>query len=384
MKICFIGDAISNALGGDIVGGAEKQQKLIIEGLNSKGIDVVVLEYYLKSTKHYHGIDVHPAWHQEDQSFLKKLKRIIGQLKSKKVDVIYARGTQLYIAYLYFYLKITGSKIKFYWGLAGNHDLSSKFNYIRVNHKQSLYGKLNAGLIFNISSNLLYLCSDTIICQTEEQVDLCKKKWIKKPIVLVPNIYTSTVKDEIKLDYAEQTDAIWVGKFAGNKGEDILLRIARDIPKMKIICLGHVTDNFRKTKIYKEIEQQKNIILLGRVSNSQVSSYISKAKFILNTSPSEGFSNVFLEGWDLEKPVISFIVNPNEYLSKGEAGYCAAGSYENLSSKLNDILNDQEWISSKGVNGKKLLLKNHSIEEILPKYINLFSEEKGFQKKKFS
>ena len=334
MNVCFIGYEISNVFEGEILGGAQKQQALIIQGLKAKGIGVIVLEYYLKEPKIIDEVYFYPAWNKRTKSFVNRLREIINKLKEHDVNIIYVRGTQLYVAFLYLILKTVRSKIKLFWGIAGDHDLTSKYNYLRVNNVNSLYGKINAGVIFNLSSLLSFYFSDTIICQTQEQIERCKTISKNKSTILISNIYSSNLNDKISNYNKISADAIWKGKFSGNKGEDILLNIARDIPKIKIICLGHETKNFKKTRIFEQIKKQKNLILLGRVNIDKVSRYISQVDFILNTSPSEGLSNVFLEGWDLEKPIISFKVNPNQYLTKGEAGFCAKNSYSDLIKKL--------------------------------------------------
>ena len=375
MKVCFIGVGISAAFEGEIVGGAEKQQMLLIQGLKKNGIDVIVLEYYLNESRIINGIEFIPAWRSHHDSFFKRLKNIESQIYSHKVDAIYARGTQLYASYLYLLLKLKKTKIKRLWGIAGDHDLTSKFNYLRVNHYSSLYAKINAGIIFNISSILAFYFSNIIICQTDEQVLRCKTISLKKRITKISNIYSKNLiyeKSSLSPIYA---DAIWIGKFSGTKGEEILLNLAKDIPQMSIICLGHVTDNFRNTNVYSQIENQENLILKGRVPNEKVAYYISKANFIINTSPSEGLSNVFLEGWDLEKPVISYIVNPNQYLTKGNAGFCAKGSYKDLVINLQKKYKDRKFLNAKGKNGKEILIKNHSSSKILKKYITLIHQK---------
>lgn len=376
MKVCIIGGGTSNALEGHPGGGAEKQQALIMHGLKSRGINVIVLEYSLKDSKEINGIKFYPAWINSRKSFLSKLKNIISQIKVHDVNIVYARGTQIYVALLYLYLKASRSMVKLFWGIAGDHDLTSKFNYLRVNYTSSLYGKINKGILFNLSSILLFYFSDVIICQTNEQINMCRARSWRKRTVQIPNIYSRSFNNRIKLSKECAVDAIWVGKFNGTKGEDVLLKIAKDIPEMKIICLGHVTEKFANTITFQEIKKQENISLKGRVPYNEVSKYISKADFVLNTSPSEGFSNVFLEGWDQEKPVISLKVDPNRYLTKGEAGFCAQNSYSKLLVKIRGILNDTEFINYHGKKGKEILIKKHNPELIISQYEHLFLKYK--------
>lgn len=370
-KICVIGGGISSALEGYHGGGAEKQLALIVKGLNSRGLDIIVFEYFLSKEKKIDGINFYPAWEISKTSFIDKFKGILKQLTNHEVDVIYARTTQLYISLLFLYIKYKKLKIKLFWGIGGDEDLTSKLNYIRVKRATSLYAKFNKGIMFNINSRLSFIFSDIVICQTQEQLERCKKISINKSTTLISNIYNrNNLTNNIPIDFIY--DAIWIGKFSGNKGEDILLKISQDLPELKILCLGHVSDNFKLTSLYKEINNQENLFLIGRVPAQQVHSYIARANFVLNTSPAEGLSNVFLEGWDLAKPVISYVVNPNEYLTKGRAGYCAKNSYSNLIKKLKTIMRDKEFMKFHGKKGKKILIKNHSEELILSKYEKLF------------
>ncbi len=376
MKVCIIGGNISKVMKGEVVGGAEKQQALIIQGLKKEGLNAIVLEYELNRPKQINGIDFYPAWEEYHKSFFSKIKSIYNQLKQQEIKVVYARGTQIYIAFLYVFLKLKRSPIKLFWGIAGDHNLTSKYNSLRVNHMPSLYGKLNAGIIFNLSSILTFYSSDTIICQTKEQMERCKEISKSKSIIQISNIFSDNLNKIVKNKKNIIADAIWIGKFSGNKGEDILLKIAKDIPEMKIICLGHITDEFKKTEIYQQIKRQTNLILIGRVPNNEVGAYISQVDFVLNTSPSEGLSNVFLEAWANEKSVVSFKVDPNEYLSSKEAGWCAKGSYNRLIQILQIINQDKELLKDRGKRGREILIKNHVPEVILPKYYKLFTEVK--------
>ncbi len=369
--ICFISSGISKAMRGEVIGGAEKQQAMILKGLKSVGVDVIVIEYYLKERQEIDGILFYPAWNDHQRSYISRLKSIINQIRKHNVSVLYARGTQTYIAFLYLFLKVRRSKLRLYWGIAGDHDLTSKFNKLRVNHAPTLYGKLNAGIIFNISSILTFHFSDIIICQTKEQIQRCRRISRKKTTKFISNIFISENENENGL-HTKKADAVWIGKFSGNKGENILLNIAEDIPEMTILCLGPISDEFKKTKVFYRIQHQNNLILLGRVPTLHLNSYIRSTDFVLNTSPSEGLSNVFLEGWNMNKPVISYKVDPNRYLSKGQAGFCAKGNYEKLILRLKCILKDEKFMRYHGKKGYEILIRNHNPELILSKYKNLF------------
>lgn len=374
MKIGFIGMGVLEALTGNVVGGAEKQQALIIDGLTKKGTDVVVFEYYLDKPTVEKGINFHPAWDKSSTSFLRNFKQLSRQIKNNNIDAVYTRGTQLYVAFLFFYLKMTNSKIGLFWGIANDHDLKSHYNKIGVKSSKSLYEKFNKGILKKISSFLLFHFCDVVICQTLEQMELAKSKWIfrEKRHEMITNIFiepSEIVNIELEI---KEVDAIWIGRINGIKGERYLLKLAQDIPNMQILCLGKVSDSFKSSRLFQDIVKQDNIALMGYILNENIYRYISKADFVLSTSPVEGFSNVFLEGWNQSKPVISLNVDPNKSLSDGECGYCAKGSYENLKIHINKILNDKKYMDYHGKKGKERLMKDHTSELISQKYFNLF------------
>ncbi len=205
-------------------------------------------------------------------------------------------------------------------------------------------------------------------------MERCKEISKNKSIIQISNIFSGNLNETIKYKKIISADIIWIGKFSGNKGEDILLKLATDIPEMRIMCLGHVADEFKKTKIFNQIKTQSNIILIGRVPNDEIDAYIRQVDFVLNTSPSEGLSNVFLEAWVNEKPVVSFKVDPNKYLSNKEAGWCANGSFSKLIQILQLIIKDKELLKLRGQKGKELLIQNHIPGVIIPKYYKLFTK----------
>ena len=375
MKIGFIGTGVLEALRGKVVGGAEKQQALIIEGLTKKGADVLVFEYYLDKPTVEKGINFYPAWDKRNTSFIRNFKQLSRQVKNNNIDAVYTRGTQLYVAFLFLYLKITNSKIRLFWGIANDHDLKGSYNKIGVKRAKTLYGKFNKGVLKNFCSFLLFHFCDVVICQTLEQMEMGKSKWVfrKKRREMITNIFidhSEIVNNELEL---KEVDAIWIGRINGVKGERYLLKLAQEIPKIKILCLGKISDSFKSSRLYHDIVRQENISLLGYIPYENIYRHISKADFVLSTSPVEGFSNVFLEGWNQSKPVISLNVDPNKSLSEGECGFCANGSYQEFKIHINKILKDKSYMAYHGKKGKERLMKDHTSELISQKYFNLFN-----------
>jgi glycosyltransferase involved in cell wall biosynthesis len=64
-----------------------------------------------------------------------------------------------------------------------------------------------------------------------------------------------------------------------------------------------------------------NVQFAGFLERKQILSFLANAKFLLNTSHHEGFSNTFLEAWSVGTPVLSGVnVNPDSIISKYDLG----------------------------------------------------------------
>jgi len=75
------------------------------------------------------------------------------------------------------------------------------------------------------------------------------------------------------------------------------------------------------TRYLEKLQQLPNVHFPGFLERAQVLPFLAKAKFLLNTSRFEGFSNTFLEAWAVGTPVISTVnVNPDSIISNHQLG----------------------------------------------------------------
>jgi glycosyltransferase involved in cell wall biosynthesis len=71
----------------------------------------------------------------------------------------------------------------------------------------------------------------------------------------------------------------------------------------------------------EKLKQLPNVHFSGFLQRHQVLPFLANARFLLNTSHHEGFSNTFLEAWSVGTPVISGVqVNPDSIISKHDLG----------------------------------------------------------------
>ena len=115
---------------------------------------------------------------------------------------------------------------------------------------------------------------------------------------------------------------VFVGRPEKVKGIDILLEAWRDIKDFQLIICGtsNEVDNIKKYICNNHI---KNIILLGKVSNSKVKEILSESlALIMPTQWYEGFPMTIVESYSCGTPVLgSNIGNTGLLIRDGETGY---------------------------------------------------------------
>lgn len=367
MRICIFGQSIEKALNGEVLGGAEKQCALIAKALSARGYEVFVLESGCNPEKERRVGNVRVVRTWDNTKGIPALRfatyrmpSLLKKIKAISADVIYCRGTSMYAACLS--LTVKGSDSKFVWALAAEQDLDASLTYTRT-YNGSLYRRLNAGPIFNLSARILMKYSDMVFCQTNEQLEIAEKS--HQNAIIIPNICDQTNASKTYPDKRAKAECLWIGKFTGSKGEKELVELAKLLPDVKFRAVGNVSKEFERSALYDQIVGQKNIILTGHLQQTELVSEYLNSPLLIHTGPAEGFSNTFLEAWAFGCPVVSLNVNPNKLLSDGNLGFCAGGDIELMASRVEHLLADPEATNKMARKGKKYVGTTHSIEKVV-------------------
>ncbi len=374
MKILIFGINIKKALNNEYVGGAEKQLALLAKLFVSLKHDFFVLEPFpgKKEPEKIAGIKIIQAWDSlkgipSIRAFFYRIPSLYKNIKQENPDIIYARGAGIYNALIAFWFR--KDKVRFIWGLASDYDLQPK---MKKNNKPTLYSLVTNQLMFKLSTKMLVRYAKAIICQTKEQENFLKLVKKVGKIYRIPNI--CEVLDAKNYLVDNKKNCLWVGKFSGTKGEKDFLLLAKKIPSINIIAVGHATADFKKTSIYNDIINQPNIKCVGRLKYNELIDLYKKALLLVHTAPSEGFSNVFLEAWSFGVPVVSLNVDPDRLLQKGALGCFSDGSIEKMKKQIEELVINsslRKKISCETVN---YVGRNHSVAVIGGKFNNLFYE----------
>lgn len=154
------------------------------------------------------------------------------------------------------------------------------------------------------------------------------------------------------------------------KAAQLLLEQRKDIT---FLAIGHKTDSI----ILRSMIEGKNMQyfrFLG--TKSDIESYINAMDICVLSTFTEGISNSILEYMALAKPVVATDGGgTNEIVENMKTGFLVKVSDpEDLSGKINMLLQDETLRMSMGANGKKRIQEAFSMEKMLNEYISLYNK----------
>lgn len=157
--------------------------------------------------------------------------------------------------------------------------------------------------------------ADFVIVQTESQKLLLQSRYRRNGTV---------VKNATNIDYrrgvpfSERRHALWIGKSDAIKRPDRLLELAALCGQIKFIMVMNMSDRAIHNKILSSLPS--NVSVIDHVPFSEINSLFEKAFVFINTSEFEGFPNTFLQAGMAGCPILSSIVNPDQFISRYSCG----------------------------------------------------------------
>ena len=169
-------------------------------------------------------------------------------------------------------------------------------------------------------------------------------------------------------------DVVWVGNISTPyrlKGFIELIDLIKSLPDLCFGIVGDISDASVISKI-GDIKRSTNVRYFGSLSHDETLRVIARSKIVINTSSSEGFSNVMLEGWSLGKPTVTLNVNPNNLLMEGRLGFCAQGDLRKMVALLNKYLENDVERQLVGIRCRQYIQTYHRPDDVCQQYERLF------------
>jgi glycosyltransferase involved in cell wall biosynthesis len=166
---------------------------------------------------------------------------------------------------------------------------------------------------------------------------------------------------------------LWVGRDDPVKKPERFLDLARAFPNERFTMVCQTLNNDTH---YKNLVEQAgkiaNLEFTRHVPFNRIDDYFQRAKVLVNTSDSEGFPNTFIQACKSASAILSFNVNPDDFLDTYNCGLCCNGDAARLTSNLRFMLKNNRYIEL-GSNARKYVEQNHDITRIAGEYKSIFS-----------
>jgi len=296
-------------------GGAAVQAYSWIHGLKENGHQVQVftakpLKSLLKQD--CSDIDILPIYDQNKgirwmRWLYYRLPYIYSKLKDNKPEYLY-QGIPSWQSY-FLSLICSKLKIKFIIRISNDYLVDDRF-YAKSSKIHGYFMKLGMRR------------ATCILCQNEYQFHEIKKQYPQIRMLKIPNPIVLS-KSALEVKDSNKNYIAWLGLFQYQKNVSLLYDIACALKYEHFLIAGKENSSCDSNtlKYLELLKALPNVKFVGFLERADVTGFLREAKFLLNTSHYEGFSNTFLESMAVGTPIItSSKVNPDNIIDSYELG----------------------------------------------------------------
>jgi glycosyltransferase involved in cell wall biosynthesis len=167
---------------------------------------------------------------------------------------------------------------------------------------------------------------------------------------------------------------LWVGRDDPIKRPELFLDLAKAVPNEHFTMVCQMMSNDQHyANLVTQADAIPNLQFIRHVPFNQIDAYFQRAKIFVNTSDAEGFPNTFIQACKCATPILSFNVNPDNFLDKYSCGICCEGDERRLSEALKFLLAENRYIEL-GQNARRYVERYHDIIKIVEQYKKVFVE----------
>ncbi|MCH6236781.1 glycosyltransferase [Cognataquiflexum rubidum] len=167
-----------------------------------------------------------------------------------------------------------------------------------------------------------FLRCDYIMTQNSFQFSKVNLNYKSKKVIKISNPFL--INREVLVMKSSNAGYIsWVANFRYQKNLQLLYKIAIHLPNEQFMIAGQplIPTDPESTEYMEKLKTLTNVHFRGNISRDQILEFYKGAKFLLNTSRYEGFSNTFLEAMQTCTPILTTAqVNPDNIISDYKVG----------------------------------------------------------------
>jgi glycosyltransferase involved in cell wall biosynthesis len=214
-------------------------------------------------------------------------------------------------------------------------------------------------LVYHLGARL----ANSIVVQTEEQVELCQAAFGRRPVVIKSITRTASPQGGDPLAF------LWVGRLVSYKRPLEYVALARALPEAKFWMVGvpsphPESDRLLANAVLEQARSLPNLEVMSPRPHKELQSLMARAVASVNTGEFEGMPNALLEAWSLGVPALVLSYDPAGVVVNHDLGLFAHGSRETFATlawELWTTRNDRPDISERC----RTYIRTHHAPEIV-------------------
>lgn len=179
-----------------------------------------------------------------------------------------------------------------------------------------------------------------------------------------------------KADIEDKKYILWVSRADTIKRAELFLDLADQLPEENFMIIMPVMNlpdpkaqeavqNYADS-ITKRAASLPNVKYIPYVPFHEIQEYYNKARLFVNTSLFEGFPNTFIQACIGSTPILSFTVNPGEFITRHNLGFVCEDNVEKGAAFIKTL--DDEKVAKLGENASHYIRENHDITKTILEY----------------
>lgn len=317
------------------------------------GVNFIVADYGQSPIEDYDGIKVIKSLKFSENKLIGFFK-LISALNKSNSDIFIQRSLDAASGIIALYCKL--KKKKFIYMVAADSETDRGYEQ-------------NHNFIINQITFWGFKLADKIIVQNEYQKSQLKKYYNADGFLLKNSDHINTSKP------FEKKTILWVGKSEILKRPELVLKLAQEFSAFKFVMIFVLTPG--RDKYMQEIKQQaikiSNIQFIEFVPITEIDSFYKEALIHINTSTKEGFPNTFIHAAKYKTPIVSLIVNPDNFISNTKCGFACDNDFELMKNSISSLLSNKLLYDEMAENAYQYVLKNHNIQENSAKFAEIIN-----------
>jgi glycosyltransferase involved in cell wall biosynthesis len=371
MNVCLVCHSASGF--GELHGGSERQSALLARALAARGHDVAyVVTGLAGDDRTVDGVRLRGAWDPEaGVRFLRaathRYPKLLGMLRKERADVYYARGAGYYTPFVMRAAKDVGARSVL--ALASDKDLYAASGKVLFQVPNTRLSAVIGPVAHAGFRRWGLRAADWVAVQNNEQATACEALGLRHAVL--PSI-VEPPSEELQATTATR-DVIWVGnvlKGRRSKGLEALVVLGELLPTVDFTLVGKLSAESSRAAL-EALERLPNVELDGPLTHVETQRRMAEHRLVINTSPSEGFSNAMLEGWSLGRPSVTLAVNPSGVLTADRLGICAGGDVYTMAAAIVALLEEPRVRAAMGRRCRDYVAVAHASATVCAAFENL-------------